>query len=278
MRSKRVSELVLATLLSVLLLPAVVLADNSEVAVTVRGDVACVGPDGDYTTIEEGLDAVSEGGMVNVAAGTYPGEMWDKPIHGGRLLKSPPGEERVEFQENGISITATKKGVGTPVIGTALLVDGTEELPTKEDAAHFDLYLSTTAGVESLTAAITLPKSVLAGLSRDSLVVYWHNGSEWKECSDYTFGNPTNCLTIRVDSYTSPPLLGLNGTPFGVGGNLGALSSQIGRLIPVAVMMCVIVTAFMSLWRRVDIVAVAFLLIVTVIFVIAMTQVLRYVD
>lgn len=276
MRGKRVNELVAIALLAVLLLPTIVLAGGSEVAITVKGDVVCVGPNGDCATIEEGLEAVSEGGAVNVAAGTYPGEMWDEPIHGGRLLKTLPGESYVGFQENGISIIAAKKGDGTPVIGTALLVDGVEGLPTQKEVVHFDLYLSTTVEVESFTAVVTLPKGALSGFGQDSLVVYWHDGHKWRECSNYTFGNP-DCLTIRLNNYTSPSLMWLNGTPFGVGGNPSTARLIVG-LIPVAVMMCIVVTAFMALWRRVDIITIAFLLVVAVVFVIVMMRIVERVE
>lgn len=53
---------------------------------------------------------------------------------------------------------------------------------------------------------------------------------------------------------------------------------HIAGLIPVAAMMCVITAAFMLLWRRVDIITIAFLVLVAVIFVIAMMQIVRYTD
>jgi hypothetical protein len=106
------------------------------------------------------------------------------------------------------SVTVSGAG-GSGTVATALYANypgGTPVLGSS--GAYFDAYMAP----GSTFSSATIVDCDLNGGSQ----VQWWNGTAWVPVSKQTFNAATGCVTVTVDSTTTPNLSQLGGTPFGV--------------------------------------------------------------
>jgi uncharacterized protein YjbI with pentapeptide repeats len=208
-----------------------------------------------------GATYYKSGGLVNTTGGladeihvTVPGSDLTKagtfsvtvvnPTPGGGTSNpqvfyvTPPGINLVDFNQktststNGTatatvggtgpgttgSLTATGSGQGTVAIAQ-YSADPESISPPTAVAAYFDVY----AAPGGSFSQVTITDCNLNGGS----VIYWWTGSTWQQASNQT-GPNNGCITVTLTASSSPTMLQLAGTPFGLGAPAAQANCKLG--------------------------------------------------
>jgi len=102
-------------------------------------------------------------------------------------------------------VTATASGTGT--VNVTIYDWNPGGTLVSSSGAYVDVYLASGNSFTSLT--------IVACNLNGGTLVYWWDGSAWLSASHQTYDAATQCVSILVNSSTSPSLSDLTGTPFG---------------------------------------------------------------
>ena len=142
------------------------------------------------------------------------------PTGGGRREnKLQPGTGTVD--EKGTADTVVDYDTGVPVTVSTLKYDSNPGGAFSGDLGKYiDVHLNASEGVNELTVKLYYTAAELGGKDETKLKMYWHDGAEWKECSETGVatddtGNYAGYIWAKVRTDTSPSLTEMIGTPFG---------------------------------------------------------------
>ena len=91
-------------------------------------------------------------------------------------------------------------------------IPAADGLPTAPIFMIFDTAIINASGVGWLQMVVSYPDP--PERYSEDIRLYWYNGAEWVEASNYVVDPDTNTITVWIDSTTSPTLDELTGTPF----------------------------------------------------------------
>ncbi|MCC7363155.1 MAG: hypothetical protein IT303_02190 [Dehalococcoidia bacterium] len=183
------------------------------------------------TTVVSNLEITGELPGDQVEAGTYevrvihtdPGGRLSRPL----VILATVEEAEVEAADAGSSddptdtVTVAADGgtagsaqattsEGTGTVAVAVYADSPATPTTIAAEAYFDIYVAP----ESTFTSVTVELCQAPGGPEE---LYWHDGSDWSEVSDYTYDGGTGCFTVVVTEDSSPSLADLGGTVFATG-------------------------------------------------------------
>ncbi len=107
------------------------------------------------------------------------------------------------------SITATGSGSGGLVVGIYSANPASNPTFPNNTSAYTDVHILPGSSFTSL--------SIVNCALKGGNVAYWWTGSNWQAVSQQTYDGATGCVTVTVNSSTSPNLNDLTGTPFAAG-------------------------------------------------------------
>ena len=107
------------------------------------------------------------------------------------------------------SVTATGSGSGGVVVGIYNANPGGTPAFSGNTNAYMDVHILPGSSFSSL--------SIVNCAMKGGNTAYWWTGSSWQAASQQTYDGAVGCVTITVNSSTSPSLNDLAGTPFAAG-------------------------------------------------------------